>query len=86
MGRFAKQILFKGHRILSPSNGRIEEGRGCNEARFDRVGEMSGEKSGHYANDRAPRMLSLTNGLDIDGLAVTFSDSLMLHTYIPTVT
>jgi len=60
--------------------------RGKDVTRLDCVGEMSGEKSGHYASGRAPRMLSLTNGLDIDGLAVTFSDSLMLHTYIPTVT
>lgn len=39
------------------------------------------KSAGVTRHGRAPRMLSLTNGLD--GLAVTFSDSLMLHTYRP---
>jgi len=70
-----KQISFEGRRILSPF-GTTEESR-----RDTIACEMlPGEKSADYASGRASRILSLTNDLDIDGLTVTFSDSLMLHT------
>lgn len=73
-------------RILSPSDATEdwpEIDRGCDDARFDRGRNDRRRRSAGYASGRAPRMLSLTNGLDVDGLAVTFSDSLMLHTYRP---